>query len=460
MIRTLLRRLLAIALAGHFLLALARATDVDDGIAARLVPPAGDRTIALARPTMAAFAAAIDDAEVGEVTRIVLPAGATIPVTADLWRDISGKTLVIDENGARFEFRAPATIGLTGSHEDAVTVDALSVRDGKTVMRLAAIPEGWAAGDIVKVFSLDDVLPGARTASRRMGELMEIESLDPANAIVVLTEQLACQACYTRTLRAAKANRATVWWLQPDMTGDLNHRAAQLLLETLYEPRIIAPRHRRNGWEFIALVNNWKPVVWEPDLADGRADTSNGFWTYGVKTQANKHAVIEGSGTKVNCRAIRHCVDPQGISPEDGPAYYGPDLYTAARRLNAVDMLSASWGSHAEGWGHRMEELTARGGRHYCITLRGRGHVVDHVTCEDEKGIQIGVRDDGLTGDIEIRNSVITAREYGVAPSPKALLSPPNITIRDSVIRACKRPLSGADLIGLDNTQVATLPGC
>jgi hypothetical protein len=434
----------------------ATAAGLGDTIQDALVPPTPNTTISVTEPTMTAFAAAIDEAGVGVVTKIVLPEGATIPVTSYMSRDITGKTIVIDQNGARFEYRRKASIRLTGSHEMTVPVNALSVSGGKTVMQLPSIPDGWKAGDIVKVYSLDDPLPGARLPDRRMGELMEIESIDTSSTAVAFTEQLACQSCYTQTLRAAKVNRATVWWLRPDMSGDLSFRAAQLRLETLYQPRIIEPKNRLNGWEFIALINNWKPIVWEPDLAEGRADTELGFWTYGVKLQANKHALIEGSGTKVNCRSIRHCIDPQGIAPSsDNPAFYGPDLYTVARKLNAVDMLAASWGTHAEGWGHRMEQLTSHGGSHYCITLRGRGHVVDHVTCDDEKGIQIGVRNDGLAGDIEIRDSQITAKEYGVTPNPDVLLSPPNITIRGSVIRACSQPLTGADLMTLINTLVS-----
>lgn len=426
-----------------------------------LPPPQPDTTVAMTEASVDAFAAAIDAARPGEVTRIVLPAGAVIPVTAYLTKDIAGKTLVIDQNGARFEFRKKASIRLKGSHEATVAVEALSVSDGKTVMRLPAVPEGWSAGDIVKLFSLDDPLPGARLGDRRMGELMEIERIETDGSTVAFTEQLACQECYTQSLHAAKVKRAGLWWLKPDMTGDLGYQAAQLRLETLYEPRIIEPKHRLNGWEFIALINNWKPLVWEPDLADGRADTGNGYWTYGVKTQANKHALIAGSGTKVNCRGIRHCVDPQGIAPTgDSPTFYGADLYTVARDLNAAEMLSSSWGTHAEGWGHRMERLTSHGGHHYCITLRGRGHVVDHVTCDDEKGIQIGVRDDGLAGDIEIRDSQITARDYGVTPNPQVLLSPPNIVVRDSVIRTCRRPVTGKEMMTLVDTQVVQRPGC
>jgi hypothetical protein len=107
-----------------------------------------------------------------------------------------------------------------------------------------------------------------------------------------------------------------------------------------------------------------------------------------------------------------------------------------------------------------MEQLTSHGGSHYCITLRGRGHVVDHVACHDEKGIQIGVRDDGLAGDIEIRDSQIMAKEYGVTPNPDVLLSPPNITIRDSVISACEKPLTGQTLMTLINTKIVEMPNC
>jgi hypothetical protein len=91
----------------------------------------------------------------------------------------------------------------------------------------------------------------------------------------------------------------------------------------------------------------------------------------------------------------------------------------------------------------------------------GRGHVVDHVTCDDEEGIQIGVRDDGLAGDIEIRDSQIKAKENGVALDPDALLSPPNITIRDSAISACEQPLAEQTLMTLINTKVVVgLPKC
>jgi hypothetical protein len=142
---------------------------------------------------MTAFGAAIDEAEAGAVTKIVLPAGATIPVTSYMSKDITGKIIIIDQNGARFEYRRKASIRLTGSHEKAVTVNALSESGGKTVMQLPYIPDGWTAGDIVKVYSLDDPLPGARLPDRRMGELMEIESIDTSSATVAFTEHLACQ---------------------------------------------------------------------------------------------------------------------------------------------------------------------------------------------------------------------------------------------------------------------------
>jgi hypothetical protein len=59
------------------------------------------------------------------------------------------------------------------------------------------------------------------------------------------------------------------------MSGDLTFKAAQLRLETRYEPRIRAEESfERMG--IIALINNWKPIM-GADLADGRADTEFGF---------------------------------------------------------------------------------------------------------------------------------------------------------------------------------------
>lgn len=419
-----------------------------------IIPPTADSTVNVSACTTTALGTALDsNTPADQVTKIVLPASCNMSVGAAFTRSVPvGETWVIDFETNSAQVTLTASVGFTfnGSFDATQTISSLGTSAGKTTATFGSsvLSLGWAAGDIIKVFSLNDELPGARlqsngTNQRRMGELMQIESISGDGLTVTFTEGLSClnpgpspQAeCWVLGgFRASRMRSGTVWLMGPRITGSESFGANQITFNRLVAPRVIRPFARLSGGAFVRLNSNWRPLIWETDFANGAADAG-----YCVKPFANKHTLIAGTRTITNCEAARHNADPSGsgTAGSSDPTFYGADHYMTARGLITRQMKSSAYSTHAEAWNSRYEQLDAISTTgSFAYTHRGREVVIDDVIFNTLKGLQIGVGggvDAGTkAGDLDVTDMALTVDNTAGTVNTSAVDPAATFVVRDS----------------------------
>ncbi len=342
-------------------------------------PPLPDVTTILPAATQSSLATAIDQAAVGKVTKIILPNGATIPFNSE-WsvKDITNKILIIEfPDGTKIDYKVDTSFSFKATHSGLYSIAALGTNGDKTTAKFHKLPPGIAAGKWVKVIS-DNKIPNDRSNARRMGEAMQVESVDTEDKAVTFAGLMFQQQLYTTGIKGTLYNGGTLWLIHPEFVGSRGFSATQVLLIGLIDSRIVRPKHRTTSGSFIDVVDSVNTYIWEPDMADGLAHSIPGlpFRTYGVRDTSSKYTTVEGTGTLVNARTHRHMINGTTVNPNPttDPTYYGPSLFLTARNLVMDDMGAASIGNHPGAWGTVHEDIVIRHNGEKAVTCRGRYH--------------------------------------------------------------------------------------
>jgi len=349
-------------------------------------PPAADTVITLTSATQSAFEQAINAAKVGEITRIVLPKGAEIDFNSGFsTKNITGKTVIIDFNGARIDLNTNTGLSFEGSHEWVKSVSSLSEVNGNAVISFAGgLPNDLAVGDWVKIVS-EDTAPGGRTDSRRMGEAMQVTKIDGNS--VTFDGALSAQELYKTEIRAAKYDDGSVWLIDPEIKGDLSYQKSQISFNTMVDSVIISPDLSTSGRPLVTLKDTVNTVVTDPQLADGVRIQNPWSFTYGINSISSKNNTVYSTGEhKVNVTTIVDAVDSGFISPSSKSDIenYGPDHDLTVVGLTVVDNISVGLSTHAGAWGATFEDVHIDdAGRGIAVSVRGRGNTYKNLTVEN-----------------------------------------------------------------------------
>ena len=351
-------------------------------------PPVTDTVINLTSASQSALEQAINAAKAGEVTRIVVPKDAHIDFNSS-WstKDITDKTVIIDFNGAVIDLNTNTGMSFKGSHEWVKSVSGISTVSGNAVITFSGgSVGGLEVGDWLKVTSEDEI-PGGRSEYGKMAEAMQVTAIN-GNA-VTLNGTLSAQELYKTGLRAAKYDDGSVWLIEPEITGLIDNKASQIHLTTMVNAVIIEPTLSTSGRQLIGVTDTVNTHIIDPDLTDGRTDTKNGFWTYGVNSVSSKTTTILSTGKHdINMQDIRHGVDSGNNVPKDTSAIhaYGPDHDMQVLGLRMGDMLATPGSTHPGAWGTVYEDVYISGEIGWsgaAIAVRGRDHLYKNITVED-----------------------------------------------------------------------------
>jgi len=349
-------------------------------------PPTADTVITLANATQSALEQAINAAEVGEITRIVLPKGAEIDFNSSFsTKNITGKTVIIDFNGGRIDLNTNTGLSFEGSHDWIKSVSNLSEANGNAVISFAGgLPGDLAVGDWIKIVS-EDTAPGGRTDSRRMGEAMQVTKIDGNS--VTLDGALSAQELYQTDIRAAKYDDGTVWLIDPEINGDLSYQKSQISFSTMVDPVIVSPDLSTSGRPLVTLKDTINAVVTDPQLADGVRIQNPWSFTYGINSISSKNNTVYSTGEhKVNVTTIVDAVDSGFISPSSKSDIenYGPDHDLTVVGLTVVDNISVGLSTHAGAWGATFEDVHIDdAGRGIAVSVRGRDNTYKNLTVEN-----------------------------------------------------------------------------
>ena len=440
-----------------------------------IIPPTADATINITggltggSGQAGSLANCISQAAAGTeavpfVTKCVLPAGTLNLSTGITYTIPIAKTIIVD-----FDTNDP-TVNLTSGagaitfqgtgYESNQTVTTVDTNNGHTRACFLALPAGWKKDDIVKLFSLDDLLPYTRfttTNNHRVGELFEIDSV--TSTCATFNELRATIGEYTSNIRAARLTPGQLWLVKPRITGSEAFALdgpSPLTVQRLIKPRITDRYQRFSSSEFLILSNTWRAIDYEQDCASGVSDLSFGGSDC-VNAIANKHALIVGTKTKTNCTLASECTDSNdgGTPAANGVAsQYGYDMYTTVRGIIGRELDVKAYTSHGGSFGIRYEDVEEHHatGTAFCITVRAKEVVIDGMLCDRPagKGIQIGVANDGKAGDVDILNSTFTVASQSGAVDTSATVPGAAWSVTDST---CNVAMSG--LISKVNS-----PGC
>lgn len=348
------------------------------------------KTIQLTSATQDALSAAIDSAAKGETTKIILPKGATINFTK-AWstKDITDKDIILDFNGAQIDFKTATTLAFKGSYDWVKSASSLGTSGGNTTLTLSGgIPSDLKVGDWIKVVS-NDTTPGDRTASRKMGEAMEVKAI--SGNTVILDGQIESQSLYKSNIRVGKYNDASLTILNADTEASLSNISSHIRLETLVEPKLIEPAATENMRQFIQLLDTVDAEVRDPVIKHGLGNTSQGEWAYGVLTQNSKGTTVSSTGKyAVNFEDVRHAVDASQtyVTSPSNLASYGPDHDAVIKGITVTDSLAGAIGAHSGGWGTIYEDVTIHD-TELGVTVRGRHQIYKDLNVYNvNRGIQ------------------------------------------------------------------------
>jgi hypothetical protein len=249
-----------------------------------------------------------------------------------------------------------------------------------------AVATGWKKGDLVKVYSDDEIpeaRPGTDGKASRFGEFAVVAYTQGNKVFLVgsLREKYT-----TKNVRVALVPKDTIriYGLEIetkqagiDKTGGYG---ALFVLKGLYKPIIKDVRCAQAGNQVIQFVGVYAYLVDNLDIgfAENKALTSPQQLGYGVLDNSSSFGVIQNS----NMRFVRHAYtdDTPRVAANDNTniAYYGRTFGTKIINCNSLGTSAHSWDTHHSSEGVMFISCSASNGGPGAagFGLRGKNHTV------------------------------------------------------------------------------------